>query len=115
MVEPMTSGLAGFGRKDGVNTYISSPCSGSSSLSGDNHIFSVSDGDSLFQDPEGANFRPRSGASIDSSAAAVIGFDPKCIKREASNPAPGYTDFWTHAPDLEYIRSIGGIKQCFHN
>ena len=100
--------------KDGVNTYISGPCSGSTILNGDNQI-SVNNGDSVFKDADNADFRLSSTSDDIQSAADVIGFDAKCIKRDAANPTPGYTDFWTMAPDLEYIRSIGGIKHCFHN
>ena len=45
--------------------------------------------------------------------AEDIGFDPKCI----TNTAPTGSDvqsWWLYSVDYDYIKSIGGIAQCFH-
>jgi hypothetical protein len=39
-------------------------------------------------------------------------FDFKCIKRE-TDPARNKFSFWRFAPDLDYIKRIGGIATCF--
>jgi hypothetical protein len=38
------------------------------------------------------------------------GFDPKAIKKESSSRIA----FYTFAPDIEYIKSKGGLLGCFH-
>ena len=45
--------------------------------------------------------------------AEDIGFDPKCITKTA----PTGTDvqsWWLYSIDYDYIKSIGGVAQCFH-
>jgi hypothetical protein len=45
--------------------------------------------------------------------AEDIGFDPKCITKTA----PTGTDvpsWWLYSIDYDYIRSVGGVAQCFH-
>lgn len=42
-----------------------------------------------------------------------IGFDPKCIIRRDPG-VPYQHSWWTHSIDYDYIRSIGGVGQCFH-
>ena len=73
-------------------------------------------GNSVFQDPDNADFRVKDGVSgvFDAAQAngapeADIGFDPGCIKREEGQ----LFDFWHHAPDYDYIESVGGVEGCF--
>lgn len=75
----------------------------------------------FFTDPEGANpdFRPPSPAAeqvenLGAAGADVdIGFDPKCITKESPN-APYQQEWWIYSIDYDYIRSIGGVANCFH-
>lgn len=78
----------------------------------------------FFTDPEGVNpdFRPPSTASAQvenlgaagvAGAEVDIGFDPKCIIKESPN-APYQQEWWNYSVDYDYIRSIGGVAQCFH-
>jgi hypothetical protein len=78
----------------------------------------TSGGADVFEDASAANFRPKAGSALTDKVAhgttfgTDIGFDPKCIKLETDNTKK-FKDYWTHAPDLEYVKSIGGIKNCF--
>ena len=75
----------------------------------------------FFTDPEGAtpDFRPPSTAAeqVENLAAAGadvdIGFDPRCITKESPN-APYQQEWWIYSIDYDYIRSIGGVANCFH-
>lgn len=89
--------------KDGLNTYDS--CGGPTELSGQSNLLESGSGD-VFVDSGAADFRPQGSSTGD--RGAELDFDPRCIKRESGR----YT-WWTHAPDLEYIRSIGGVARCF--
>jgi hypothetical protein len=42
-----------------------------------------------------------------------IGFDPKCITKKAPT-GTGVQSWWLYSIDFDYIKSIGGIAQCFH-
>ena len=42
-----------------------------------------------------------------------IGFDPKCITKRAPT-GTGVQSWWLYSIDYDYIRSIGGVAQCFH-
>lgn len=42
-----------------------------------------------------------------------IGFDPKCLTKKAPTGA-GVQSWWLYSVDYDYIKSIGGIAQCFH-
>ena len=42
-----------------------------------------------------------------------IGFDPKCIAKKAPT-GTGVQSWWLYSIDFDYIKSIGGIAQCFH-
>lgn len=72
----------------------------------------------VFFDAEAADFRPRPSSPLvdrvepEGAHGSDIGFDPNCIKLE-TDPAKRRYPWWTHAPDLDYIRSIGGIRHCF--
>jgi parallel beta-helix repeat protein len=74
------------------------------------------DGTAEFVNPAERDFRPRSpsplvdGASGDGLAGHDIGFDSKCLRVEGGQRY----DWWTHAPDEAYIRSIGGVAHCFN-
>jgi parallel beta-helix repeat protein len=73
-------------------------------------------GSTIFQDPDNADFRIKDSAAngiVDSgqtngAAPDDIGFDPGCIKKEQ-----GQFNFWKHAPNYEYIESVGGVEGCF--
>ena len=99
--------------KPGVRT--SSSCSTPDFVQEDNLI---TNDEQIFFDAQAADFRPRpAGPLLDRVAPAGtfdsdIGFDPKCLKKE-TDPAKLRYSWWTHAPDLEYVRSIGGIRNCF--
>lgn len=77
----------------------------------------------FFTDPAGMNpdFRPPAAAAaqvenLGASEGAPdldIGFDPKCITKENPN-VPYQQPWWEYAIDYDYIRSIGGVAQCFH-
>jgi hypothetical protein len=79
-----------------------------------NHLVN-GDGRALFSSVDAADFRPKSGTPLESTANALgtasedIGFDAKCLKRQTGQRY----SWWTHAPDEAYIRSIGGIARCF--
>lgn len=77
----------------------------------------------FFTDPDGQHpdFRPPAGASPQvedagrtaGAPAEDIGFDPRClIKRDPQ--VPYQQSWWQYAVDYDYIRSIGGVAQCFH-
>jgi len=63
----------------------------------------ISDQEGVFADPGALDF------TVSGSAGAQLAFDANCI-----HEAPGMVDWWTYAPDLEYIQSIGGIRNCFN-
>lgn len=76
----------------------------------------------FFADPEGVNpdFRPPPEAAghvedlaVGAAPAVDIGFDPKCIVRR-SPEVPYRQSWWHYSVDYDYIRSIGGVAQCFH-
>lgn len=77
----------------------------------------------FFSDPEGGNpdFRPPASAAgqvenLGSQSFAPnvdLGFDPKCIVRRDPE-VPFQQSWWEYAIDYDYIRSIGGVKACFH-
>lgn len=70
----------------------------------------------VYRDPQQADFRPQAkapliGIGVSSTAPPLdIGFDPKCVKRQTVGQK---YDWWKYAPDLDYIRRIGGTKSCF--
>ncbi len=76
----------------------------------------------FYTDPEGTNpdFRPPASAAgmVENQGNASyapyvdLGFDPKCIVRRNPN-VPFQQSWWTHSVDYDYIRSIGGVAQCF--
>jgi hypothetical protein len=45
--------------------------------------------------------------------AEDIGFDPKCITKAAPTGAD-LPSWWLYSIDYDYIKSIGGVAQCFH-
>ena len=69
----------------------------------------------VYNNPQQADFRPLAksplgGAALSTAAPSLdVGFDPKCITRQVRQKF----NWWQHAPDIDYIRSIGGIKSCF--
>ena len=74
-------------------------------------------GSSIFVDPGNADFEIKDGTNgiinagksiADGAPADSIGFDPKCIKRET-----GQRFWWEHAPDYDYIASVGGVQGCY--
>ena len=77
----------------------------------------------FFTDPAGPNpdLRPpasaasqvENGGTPDGAPSVDIGFDPKCIKRGNPN-VPYQQTWWEYSIDYDYIRSIGGVAQCFH-
>ena len=79
----------------------------------DSNLFESSDGNSVYANPSIRDFHPESdlidAGTVTTLAAADNGFDPRCLKLEGGQRY----SWWTHAPDLEYMRSIGGIKNCF--
>ena len=100
--------------KSGIYEY--NACGSTANWSGSGNHISSNDGSSLFNDPNNADFTPKSGSAIDGmeNAAEYIGFDNRCIKKDSTSPGGG-TSFYRFGPDLDYIKSIGGIKNCFHN
>ncbi len=76
----------------------------------------------FFTDPEGLNpdFRPPAQAAAlvenrvtGASPDVDIGFDPKCLVRQTPE-VPYLQSWWSYSIDYDYIRSIGGVAQCFH-
>jgi hypothetical protein len=45
--------------------------------------------------------------------AEDIGFDPKCITKTAPTGAD-VPSWWLYSVDYDYIKTIGGVAQCFH-
>jgi hypothetical protein len=45
--------------------------------------------------------------------AEDVGFDPKCITKSAPTGA-GVQSWWLYSIDYDYIKTIGGVAQCFH-
>jgi hypothetical protein len=45
--------------------------------------------------------------------AEDIGFDPKCITKTAPT-GNGVQSWWLYSIDYDYIKSVGGVAQCFH-
>lgn len=45
--------------------------------------------------------------------ATDIGFDPRCITKAPPNLAAA-RGWWMYSVDYDYIRTIGGVAQCFH-
>jgi parallel beta-helix repeat protein len=88
-----------------------------------NNLTSDSGAPPFFTEPDGLNpdFRPPVSAagSVENQGTASgapqtdIGFDPRCIIRATPN-VPFQQSWWTHSIDYDYIRSIGGVAQCFH-
>ena len=104
--------------KDGVNTYSTSPCGGGTTYTSEGNYIQRVDAASLFENPAAGDLRPRAGSPLidkvtPGATSKDIGFDPKCIKVETDQSKKKY-DYWTFAPDLAYIRSIGGIRRCFN-
>jgi len=75
----------------------------------------------FFTSPEGdhPDFHPTASASTvigtgttTESPATDIGFDPRCIVKQAPVVA-GAPSWWIYAIDYDYIRSIGGVGRCF--
>jgi parallel beta-helix repeat protein len=79
------------------------------------NLLASGDGTAEFANPAARDFRPRSPSPLVDTAtgsgldARDNGFDPRCLKPEGGQRY----DWWTHAPDEAYIRSIGGIARCF--
>ncbi|MFC1643346.1 right-handed parallel beta-helix repeat-containing protein, partial [Myxococcota bacterium] len=102
----------------GVKTIPGSCGGGSASYSQSNNQTGANAG-AVFENADAGDFRPKAGSAIvdkvshGSTFATDIGFDPKCIKRETDEAKKQGMSWWTHAPDLEYIQSIGGIKKCW--
>lgn len=103
--------------KDGINVYNNSPCGGGTSYTqSGNHV--QNGGGALFENAAAADFRPKAGSALIDKVAhgttfgSDIGFDPKCIKLETDATKQKYA-YWTFAPDLAYMKSIGGIRACF--
>lgn len=71
---------------------------------------------SVYNNPGRADFRPGSGSALINAGTRAelptldIGFDPRCIKRQTLGKKISWAK---HAPNLDYIVSIGGIKNCF--
>ncbi len=90
-----------------------------SSLNGVSNNFTskeTSDASVIFEDPDNGDFRIKEGATdvigkADGSDIFThgIGFDPKAIKAETDHRQP----FYRFAPDIEYIKSKGGLEGCF--
>jgi MYXO-CTERM domain-containing protein len=80
---------------------------------------------SFFTAPEGTNpdFTLTSsateligmGATGDWVPAADIGFDPKCIVKQAPTMIGDYpaASWWEYSVDIDYIKKIGGVAKCF--
>ena len=45
--------------------------------------------------------------------AEDIGFDPKCITKTAPTGS-GVQPWWLYSIDYDYIKTVGGVAQCFH-
>ncbi len=76
----------------------------------------ASDAAAIFTDAANCNFRLKSGASsvigkatADGIFTTDIGFDFRAIKKETSTRQ----SFYQFAPDIEYIKSKGGLQGCF--
>ncbi len=108
-------------RGEGIIVYGAS----TTSLSGVGTNFtsqSSNDASAIFMDADNCDFRIDTGAvqvigQGDTEGIAVndIGFDPNAIKREA--PPSGLANipsFFIFAPDIDYIRSKGGLSGCFN-
>lgn len=73
-------------------------------------------GADVFANPAKLDLHPASNSALlGASTGADLfptdnGFDPRCLKKESGQRV----SWWTYAPDESYIRSIGGIKSCFH-
>jgi parallel beta-helix repeat protein len=77
----------------------------------------------IYENPAAADFRPKAGSALvdkvahGTTFASDIGFDPKCIKVETDESKKTGNGvkraWWTHAPDIDYVKRIGGIKNCF--
>lgn len=97
----------------GVKTI--SNCGGTSYTQQNN----LTNASNVFQDPAAGDFRPKAGSAIvdkvahGDTFATDIGFDPKCIKVETDQAKKHGYSWWTNAPDLDYIKRIGGIKKCW--
>ncbi|HET9956682.1 MAG TPA: hypothetical protein VFQ61_19430 [Polyangiaceae bacterium] len=105
--------------KQGYTTITS--CGGGTTWTNENNYFNGNAG--IYQDPAAGDFRPKAGSAIVDKVAhgmtfaTDIGFDPKCIKLETDESKKigngVKRDWWTHAPDLDYIKKIGGIRNCW--
>lgn len=85
--------------KDGLNT--NDACSNTNpAVAGEGNELGTGNGG--FANPEALDFS-RAGA-----AGSRQAFDPRCV-----HAASGRVAWWTLAPDLEYIRGLGGIRNCF--
>jgi hypothetical protein len=78
---------------------------------------SEADAAAIFLDASSCDFRIKKDAvaKLGNGLAGDLspldnGFDPKTIKKESNSRIP----FYTFAPDIEYIKSKGGISGCFH-
>jgi MYXO-CTERM domain-containing protein len=104
--------------KDGVNTYSTSPCGGPMTYVNEGNYIERTEAASLFQNAAAADLRPKAGSALIDKVTGSdthptdIGFDPKCIKTETDQAKKKY-DYWAFAPDLAYIKSVGGIRRCF--
>ncbi len=80
----------------------------------------------FFVDPVGANpnFTPSNAATellgkalADQDVSTVdVGFDPQCIVKRPPTLVGNVASasWWQHDVDIDYIRSIGGVKGCFN-
>lgn len=84
----------------GNNGTNSNSCGSGASFSGSGNQIGTTGGQ--FADPTIADF-----TTSDASGSRLV-YDPRCIKQES-----GALGWWTFAPDLEFIQSIGGIRNCF--
>ena len=76
----------------------------------------------FWADPSGTNpdfhLKPTATTAICKGATTEapsedIGFDPKCITKKAPT-GTGVQSWWLYSIDFDYIKSVGGIAQCFH-
>ncbi len=66
-----------------------------------------------FRPPQSAAAQVENQGTLEGAADVDIGFDPRCIVRRTPD-VPYQQSWWEYSIDYDYIRSIGGVAQCFH-
>lgn len=65
-----------------------------------------------FRPPQAAAGQVENQGTMDWAPEVDIGFDPRCIVRRKPD-VPYQQSWWEYSIDYDYIRSIGGVAQCF--